>query len=127
MLPRRCDIAALCVYDATQSNAPGAMTYAAKKRAMGRRAQAAREGAVVAAKTFWVVGTGASRHACPPEAVGGRLRPTSPTVETANGRVGALGEATVRVEAINAHVDAAVLPTSPPLLSAGQLARQGCS
>ena len=75
--------------------------------------------------TEWVVDTGASRHVCPPAAVRGHLRPSGCAVETANGKVRALGEATVLVPGLRAEVDTVVLSKTPCLLSVGLLVRQG--
>ena len=73
----------------------------------------------------WVVDTGASRHVCSPDVAARSLRPSDVAVETANGRVTAVGEATVHVPALGVTVDALVLENAPCLLSAGQLAEQG--
>ena len=75
----------------------------------------------------WVVDTGASRNICPPSAAAGQLRPSDAIVETANGTVRAMGEATVAVPGLGATVKAIVLPGSPRLLSAGELVEAGCA
>ena len=71
------------------------------------------------------MGTGASRHVCPPANAGGASRPTNVTVETANGTVRATGEVRVHVPGLGASVSALVMGRSPCLLSVGQLVRQG--
>ena len=53
------------------------------------------------------------------------MQPNAATVETANGRVTAAGEASVWVAALGARVDALVLEHAPCLLSAGQLVGEG--
>ena len=108
------------------SLAPSARTT--KRRKQRRRARAANcgaEGRVARAATEWVVDTGASRHVCPPAAALSGMRPSKCAVETANGKVGALGEATVYVPGIQTTVDAVVLSKSPCLLSVGMLVQQG--
>ena len=78
-----------------------------------------------AQRQAWVVDTGASRHVCPPAAAGPAIEPCETAVETANGRVAAVGRSTVRVSGLGDDVDALVLKDAPCLLSAGQLVRQG--
>ena len=78
------------------------------------------------AAQFWVVDTGASRNICPPDAASGRMRPSDAIVETANGTVRAIGEATVAVPGLGAAVKAIVLPGAPRLLSASGLVEAGC-
>ena len=103
-------------------------TKTARRREQRRKAHAARDGAGRPAQrqaAGWVVDTGASRHVCAPAAAQGRLRPGGGAVETANGTVRAVGEATVFVPGIHAAVDAVVLAQSPCLLSVGLLVQQG--
>ena len=72
----------------------------------------------------WVVDTGASRHICPRSAAESAIRPRCVSVETANGKVVAAGEATVRVPALG-QVDALILDDAPRLLSVSMLVRDG--